>query len=300
MLRDRDVNASWGQLDPPTYFGFMAEVLDVIDAHTEPGPFRDRLYARWYRGKMLNRVEKVHANPDLAIRRRLYETMHEVAVARFPESVDALLPFNLQARSRLLRAGDFDALAALADTETALRARVRATGVTPGPVAEVRMRAELEGLRFTRDGDRLLWEGADAAAALAAGSTLQLLLKQRATQEEYRAPAEVTTELVDGPGGVRAVLTATGRVTAATDAGGAPLPPGMWEVRAMVIVAGFRAQGRVLRARGNEHLLLAVTRDGRVVERAPGWQRNLRRRMPRRLVGALRELQRRLRRRAGR
>ena len=298
VLRDRDVNASWGQLDPPTYFGFMAEVLDVIDAHTEPGPFRDRLYTRWYRGKMLNRIEKVHSNPDLAIRRGLYETMHEVAVARIPESVDALLPFNLQARSRLLRAGDFDALAALAAEETSLRAQVRATGVTPGSVAQVRLRAELEGLQFTRDGDRLLWRGADATAALAEGSTLQLLLKQRATQEEYRAPADVTTELVDGPGGVRAMLTATGRVTAATGAAGAPLPAGMWEVRAMVIVAGFRAQGRVLRGRGREHLMLAVTRDGRVVERAPGWKRNLRRRTPRPVVRAIREVQRALRRRA--
>ena len=169
----------------------MGEVLDVIDAHTEPGPFRDRLYSRWYRGKMLNRVEKVHSNPDPAIRRGLYETMHEVAVARFPESVDAFLPFNLRARSRLLRAGELDALEALADTETALRAQVRATGVEPGPVAEVRLRAELDGLRFTRDGDRLLWEGADATDALAGGSTVQLLLKQRASQAEYRAPADV-------------------------------------------------------------------------------------------------------------
>ena len=68
-------------------------------------------------------------------------------------------------------------------------------------------------------------------------------------------------------------------MTAATGAAGAPLPPGTWEVRGVVIVAGFRAQGRVLRARGSEHLMFAVTRDGRVVERAPGWKRNLRRRI---------------------
>ena len=30
------------------------EVLDVVDAHTEPGPLRDRLYLRWYRGKVLS------------------------------------------------------------------------------------------------------------------------------------------------------------------------------------------------------------------------------------------------------
>ena len=124
VLRDRDVNASWGRLDPQSYFAFMREVLDIVDEHTEPGPFRDRLYARWYRGKMLNRVEKIHSNPDRARRRPLYEAMHELAVERFPESVDAILPFNLQARSRLLRAGDYAALEALAGLrDRAARAR---------------------------------------------------------------------------------------------------------------------------------------------------------------------------------
>ena len=46
-----------------------------------------------------------------------------------------------------------------------------------------------------------------------------------------------------------------------------------------------------------EHLMLAVTQDGRVLERRPGWQRNLRRRMPRPVVRAIREVQRRVRRR---
>ena len=40
-----------------------------------------------------------------------------------------------------------------------------------------------------------------------------------------------------------------------------------------------------------------MSQDGRVVERRPGWQRNLRRRMPRPVVRALRELQRVVRRR---
>ena len=301
VLRDRDVNASWGHLDPPTYFGFMREVLDVVDANTEPGPFRDRLYARWYRGKMLNRVEKVHANPDLAHRRDLYETMHALAVERFPAGVDAFLPFNLQQRSRLLRAGDHDALAALADTETSLRARARAVAVREVPGgAELRLEAELDPLRFTRDGDRVRWDGEDATEALGA-STVQVLLKLRATQEEYRVPAEAVSRLEPAAGGqVRAVLDVTAKVAAATVAGGAPLGPGLWEVHVVVIVAGFRAAGRVARARGAEHLMLAVTADGRVAERRPGWQRNLRRRMPRPVVRVLREAQRAVRRRTGR
>ena len=301
VLRDTDVNASWGHLDPVTYFGFLREVLDIVDAHTEPGPFRDRLYARWYRGKMLNRVEKVHSNPDLEHRRALYAAMHELAQERVGAGVDAFLPFNLQLRSRLLRAARYDALAALVDFETALRPLARAVMVRPiaGGV-ELAVEAELDALRFVRDGERLTWgdDGADATAALA-DSTVQLLLKQRATQEEYRVPAKVERRLVDGPDGrVRAVVAVTGRVLGANAAAGAPLPPGAWEVHAMVIVAGFRAAGRVRRAAGAEHLMLFAGTDGQVAERRPGWQRNLRRRMPRPVVHALRRAQRAVRRRA--
>jgi poly(ribitol-phosphate) beta-N-acetylglucosaminyltransferase len=302
VLRDRDVNASWGRLDPQSYFAFMREVLDIVDEHTDPGPFRDRLYARWYRGKMLNRVEKIHSNPDRSRRRPLYEAMHEVAVERFPESVDAFLPFNLRARSRLLRAGDYAALEALADFESELRAAARATAVreVPGGV-ELRLEAELAGLRFARDGDRVVWgDGRLDATSSLEGSTVQLLLKRRDTQEEYRVPAQVETRLVDGPDGVRVVVSATGTVSAVTGAAGGPLPAALWEVHAVVIVGGFRAAGRVWRTRGAEHLMLAVTPDGRVAERRPGWQRNLRRRVPRPVVQAIREAQRVVRRRVRR
>jgi poly(ribitol-phosphate) beta-N-acetylglucosaminyltransferase len=302
VLRDRDVNASWGRLDWPTYFAFMREVLDIVDEHTEPGPFRDRLYARWYRGKMLNRVDKVHSNPDRRRRRPLYAAMHDVAVERFPESVDAFLPFNLQARSQLLRAGDYDALEALAEFESTLRAQGRALVVREvDGGAELELEAELDPLRFTREGERIVWgkERLDATAALER-STVQLLLKRRDTQEEYRVPAEVETRLVDGPDGVRAVVSATGRVIAACAAAGGPLPAALWEVHVVVIVAGFRAAGRVRRARGAEQLMLAVMPDGRVAERRPGWQRNLRRRFPRPLVRAIREAQRAVRRRVRR
>jgi poly(ribitol-phosphate) beta-N-acetylglucosaminyltransferase len=294
VLRDRDVNASWGRLDWPTYFAFMSEVLDIVDEHTEPGPFRDKLYSRWYRGKMLNRVEKVHSNPDRARRRPLYAAMHDEAVARFPESVDAFLPFNLRARSRLLRDGDYDALEALAEFETGLQAEARAVAVREVPGgAEVQVEAELAGLRFARDGERVVWGDARLEAENALeGSTVQLLLKRRATQEEYRVPAKVERRMVDAPDGVHAVVAATGAVTAATDAAGGPLPVALWEVHAVVIVAGFRAAGRVRRARGAEHLMIAVTSDGRVAERRPGWQRNLRRRVPRPVVRAIREAQR--------
>jgi poly(ribitol-phosphate) beta-N-acetylglucosaminyltransferase len=300
VLRDRDVNASWGQLDPDSYFANMREVLDIVDEHTEPGPFRDRLYARWYRGKMLNRVEKVISNPNRERRMALYRAMHEVAIERFPESVDALLPLNLRERSRLLRAGDYEELAALAGFEHKLLAQARATEVrSAGRAVELRVEGELEGLRFERAGDRVVWGAAqaDATDALERSSTIQLLLKMRSTQEEYRIPAEVEARLVDAPDGVRAVLRLSARVEAATAAAGAPLAPGPWEVHAVVIVAGFRALARVKRPRGSEHLMLKVGPGGGIAERRPGWQRNLRRRMPRPVVRAIREAERVVRRR---
>ena len=200
------------------------EVLDIVDEHTEPGPFRDRLYARWYRGKMLNRVEKVHSNPDLAHRRALYEAMHELAVERFPGASTTFLPFNLRARSRLLRAGDYDGARGagrLRDHAARAGARDRGAASRRRRRAAPRGRAGA-GLRFAREGERVRVgrRRLDATSGAGRRSTMQLLLKRRATQEEYRVPAEVEPRLVDEPDGVRAVLTVTGAVIAATAAAG--------------------------------------------------------------------------------
>ena len=45
------------RLDPVGYFDNVREVLDLVEAHTEPGAAaRPSCYAHWYRGKMLGRV----------------------------------------------------------------------------------------------------------------------------------------------------------------------------------------------------------------------------------------------------
>ena len=101
----------WGRLDPQSYFEFMREVLDIVDEHTEPGPFRDRLYARWYRGKMLNRVEKIHSNPDVSRRRAALRGDARAggrALPRRRRRVPAVQPpraLAAAARRRLRRAG---------------------------------------------------------------------------------------------------------------------------------------------------------------------------------------------------
>ena len=219
VLRDGDSNASWGHLDPASYFANMREVLDIVDEHTEPGPFRDRLYARWYRGKMLNRVEKVHSNPDLDARMALYVAMHELAVERFPDErrrAPAVQPARSArgccARATTARSRRWPT------SRGSLRARARASARAHGAGGvELELEAELEGLRFERDGRaRRLGRGrADATAALGRqhrAAAAQAPLEQ----EEYRVPATVELRLADEPDGrVRAIVAASGRVDAA-------------------------------------------------------------------------------------
>ena len=104
MLRDRTQNASYRELEPEGYFGNVREVLDLVCAHTAPGPFRDTLLAHWYRGKMLGRVGGASfGRRDEALSRRLVETIRALALERYDERVDDRLAFNLRVRSALLR-----------------------------------------------------------------------------------------------------------------------------------------------------------------------------------------------------
>ena len=202
-------------------------------------------------------------------------------------------------RSRLLRAGDYDGLEALADLEAGLRVRARAVAMQPqADGARLEVEAGLRGLHFDRDGDRLgiRAERADATAGLYK-SVVQLLLKNPITHEEYRVPAEIELRLVDEPDGtVQVVQAVTGTIESASVAGGPPLPAGLWEVHVVVIVAGFRATGIVRREDGPENLILSVGPGGRISENRPGLRRKLRRRMPPRLVRAIRHAQRAVRR----
>ena len=78
--------------------------------------------SHWYRGKMLGRVGGANfMTRDPAQRRPLYEEIRKLALERFGDEVDDYLAFNARLRSRLLRAGDYDGLMALAKFEAGLR-----------------------------------------------------------------------------------------------------------------------------------------------------------------------------------
>jgi poly(ribitol-phosphate) beta-N-acetylglucosaminyltransferase len=288
VLRDRLVNASAQRFDPEGYFDNLREVLDVVDAHTEPGPFRDRLYARWYRGKMLARLggEALLAYaPDA--RRGRYEAIRRLAVERFGARADPFLPANLRLRSQVLREGGYEALVALAETEAGLRARLVVEELRPdGTGVALRLRGSLGArsgpLRFRRDGERLRWllpegVGRDPGGASALDVTdelpkasVQLALRAAGSGEEYAVPASSQLRLVPGAqeGEVLAEVEAQARIDPGRSAGGAPLAAGAWEVVGTVTVAGFKATTGARRSRARGPLVLRLGADGRLREGA--------------------------------
>jgi poly(ribitol-phosphate) beta-N-acetylglucosaminyltransferase len=281
----RDASASFSPFEPAGYFVNVGEVLDLIEEHTEPGPFRDRLFTHWYRGKLLKRVGGrsfvQREQDDPAYNRALFDAIHALALERFGLAHEALIPFHLRVRSRLLRGGDFDGLMALADFEAQLRAEADAYVRPLDAGLEARVEATLAGerhpLAFRREGERVLWvapptlagrvdaDALDATADLDAAKA-QLLLRARGDATEFVAASK--TEVRLSQEGVP-VLIADATIDPARAAAGAPLEPGDYGLEANPIVAGFTKTAPARRRSGRRPVQLTVDDAGRLVDSTP-------------------------------
>jgi glycosyltransferase involved in cell wall biosynthesis len=286
ILRDAETNASYRPFEPADYFANVREVLDLVEEHTEPGPFRDRLLRHWYRGKMLGRMGGapfVRREPEY--NRELHAEIRKLALERYRPEVAEKLPFNLRLRSYLLRERTFEDLQALAAREGELRTRPKLTGVRgDGTWMRFDVSAELAGgdtgpLTFQRRGDRLLLDPPpgledlpddvlDITDELPRGK-LHVLVKSVENQVTYelRGETEVTLEPVPGgpDGRLHAVLSTHAHLAPTIAAAGAPLPAGDWELEALITLAGF-SHGKVITRKG-AHVVLGSTPPGRVVLR---------------------------------
>jgi glycosyltransferase involved in cell wall biosynthesis len=121
-------SASSSRIDPVTYFPHLEAVLDLVEANTEPGAFRDTLLRHWYRGKILKRLggKRMVAYPD-DYRARFLDVVVPLAQRRFGPAVEDRLAFPLRIRSALLRAGRRDELLRFAEFEAGLECRARVT-----------------------------------------------------------------------------------------------------------------------------------------------------------------------------
>ncbi len=273
MRRDEG-NSSFAKMDPDQYFGHdVPAVLDVIDAHTEPGPFRDELYLHWYRTKALNRLQGgAYVRREDDFNRLLYDAVRRLMDERFPPRLDPGLPFSWRVLAALVRADRFEGVRALAEFETGLRLRLRLNERTAGEegTETLHFAARLGGTRLElrQDGERLAWAPPEALLPFLVGIDLDVTDEAKAHTDvliraedgvEHVLPSRrsLRLEAVDPADAtrVRPVVRTTATHDPQTAGSGVALTPGTWSVGVLVRLAGFSAHAFRARVVGADGVL---------------------------------------------
>ena len=258
--RDDASNAGFRRFDPAGYFGNLREALDVVERYTEPGPVRDRLFRRWLRVEMVERLRarRLLGLPD-DYRRELFARIHEVVVERFGPGVAAGLQPTQQVVAALAAAGRYDDVVAFAEWEASVAPTAVPTDVEwrdgslrVGFTAEYA--SAREPMTFPADAGRtpltdppkdveaaVAWVGAQTTA-LFGRATADLLLRERAGGAQYFQPVELIRETIPvGDGGrVRLVLRATATVDPAALPG-----DGVWDAVVRMKLGGWTKECRL-------------------------------------------------------
>jgi glycosyltransferase involved in cell wall biosynthesis len=260
VRRDDASNAGFQRFDPVGYFKNLREALDVVEQYTEPGPVRDRLFRRWLRVEMVERMRgrRFLVLPD-DYRRELFQEIHGVVVERFGPGVAAGLQPTQQVVAALIAANRYDEAVAFAEWEDSI-----ALKVTPGDIGwedgalRIGFSAEYasagEPMTFPADSastplgdppkevsEAIAWVGAETAVRFGK-ATADLLLRERSSSAQHFQPVRFTRETVPvGVGGrVRLVLRTTATVDPATLPGS-----GVWDAVVRVKLGGWTKECRL-------------------------------------------------------
>ncbi|MFF4707856.1 glycosyltransferase family 2 protein [Streptomyces sp. NPDC001288] len=269
LKREDASNAGFQRFDPVGYFANLREALDVVERYTEPGPKRDRMFRRWLRSEM---GERLRGNRFLKLpddyRRELFDEIHKVIAERMGPSVFAQLEPAHRVVTELAGAGRYEDVVALAEWEAAVVPSTALGSIAwDGGTLKIAFSAEYSahGAPKTYPADTAAAppDGpprtvADAVARLEAGTAarfpkakVDLMMRERETHAQFFQPVEFTRETVpveDEPGRVRLVVRATATVDPATAAAGVPLPPGLWDAFVRLTIGGWNREHRLFPA----------------------------------------------------
>ncbi|MCT9078015.1 glycosyltransferase family 2 protein [Streptomyces fulvoviolaceus] len=266
VKRDDAANAGFQRFDPIGYFKNLREALDIVEQYTEPGPVRDRLYRRWLRNEMVERMRgrRLLALPDDGYRKQLYEEIRQVVVERFGPGVSAGLAPTQQVIAALIAADRFEDLVAFAEWEVAVAPKATPEDIRwedgslrIGLSAEFASKRQPMTFPSGSAGASPADPPLDAAAAIAwveadtvakfGKATVDLLLRERSSAAQYFQPVEFTRELVPAgdDGRVRVVLRGTASVDPGTALDGAPIRGGLWDVFVRVKLGGWTKECRL-------------------------------------------------------
>ncbi|MFF5053839.1 glycosyltransferase family 2 protein [Micromonospora sp. NPDC000663] len=252
--RRDESNVTAALLDPSSYFASVCDALDIVDAHTEPGPLRDRLHRRWLRNEMLNRLrgKRLLTAPEDWLEQFALET-RKVIQDRFAPGVAAGLPPLLRAVAYLAERGRVADLRRLARWEAGIGAygtiddvQFADTAVTVTVAAELRSAGQPIGFRADDGRDVLVLpvEEIDPlvldATAQVRKARLDVVARRRETGDEIFLPVSFETERVAGRSGAETVhLRHRGTTTIDFGALNGGRTRGSWLLKARVTTAGW-------------------------------------------------------------
>ena len=262
-------NASSGRFDPPSYYGYVREVIGIVESFTEPGPFRDSLLQRFARVELLGRLQgrKFLEHPP-EYREVLFTEIRAVVEEHIPPTVDLRLAAQHRTTMSLVRARRLDLLVRLAEADLRVRTWAVLTTIdwVAGDVLHVVLDTGLRdggasGLGFERSGEglrlRLPPEFEDVVPDEARqlprpGSSLpSLTLRRREDSAELTVSSTGQAEITDGEGGTAVVTYAIdGRLAPDLPGAAGLAQDGTWDVIVRIGLGGVAREAKVSIAAG--------------------------------------------------
>jgi hypothetical protein len=268
IRRDDGANAAYDPTDPVEYLRYVGEVIDVIEAHTEPGPLRDLVLERPFGSELLGRVTRprLFGSQPPEGQQHAFDAVRAMMLDRFPSSFDQRMPLVPRVRAAAVRDDSIDTLRELTRQVATLRGRAvlrsmtwrgdrwqaaieagarfeDGSSVELTPAGEGRWRAD-ERLAPRDLADRFL-----LTTRQLTGSAVLVTVTNRTTDEEWYAPARFAAELreIDGDHAPARELIFTGTVDVdvMTLAGGRPLVDGLWDISLRFAFLGVGVHPRV-------------------------------------------------------
>jgi glycosyltransferase involved in cell wall biosynthesis len=258
-LRGDRSNATHSRVDWSGYYENLGEILDIVDAHTEPGPLRDRLYGHWYFAKTLHKLrgKRWYDGPLSTGSASLVDAVEGIVADRFPPRLDPALTVRYRVVARAVRARSLPLVSAQAELTDGIGATFELIEAAPRDwgidlaIACALATADGTPLTFVKRGGRLLWsppeplasdpslrpEDLDATDELGDAS-VEVVLRHRASRVEYSRAVPLPLDRTAGSTRVEGTVRIS--LDLATWAAGTPLSNGTWDVLARVEAAGWR------------------------------------------------------------
>jgi len=254
VRRDDGANISSRAVDWPGYFGNLAEAVELVERHTEPGALRDRIFRRWLQTEM---VARLSGSRFLALNgaeaQSLVASAHQVARTHFSTGVVELLAPGLRPVARALLDGDEAAIRRQAEAVIRWRTRVelldlhayggvlRLSGL--GQQYEEQGEPATDGPPETRFLRLVQLPDATPLRAGLGRRSLALTLTERTTGEQWTVPVTLH--------GTGLLVAFTADVDVGTLAAGRPLPAGVWDLHThfRVLGVGSRVRPELVRER---------------------------------------------------